>query len=497
MTRKLKKIEAQESVEFTFINTTYAAINVDLFNINQLSNIPTTPSTSSPNTVTDTFGSTSAFFSIVHPTNGNLYVTDSNRFVNVYDVTNTLITSIDLGVGTTPRGIAYNPANDSVYVGQNGRTDVAVISCVTNTLTTTIAGLSGIPIRLAYNSISNRMYVTNGNGVDVINCVTNTLLVSIVLANSNGIAFHPTLNRMYVTRIGGVNRVVIIECVSNTALGTVMATGIGPVSICYNSTFDNMYTSNNAGNSSTVIDCSTDTVTATIALGIAPNDCATETVQDSIYYVSKLGDMAIVDCATDTLTTTINISTNLEGIIFSEFTNSDMYLTDRVGNRIFQVTTTGAPTNNFYVTGTIDYNYFLRNIENEPVRVKAIRLEPLTQIQLSNVIQVKHWDASGFENSNPSFPSNSVSSYQKQGNISTVEYKNLIFDGYTYFSQYKINANESVTMVLYYDQYNRSNFSLKRSWIKKPLIYGQPGDRMDIDMNHNEVRFKYDENYES
>ena len=81
-----------------------------------------------------------------------------------------------------------------------------------------------------------------------------------------------------------------------------------------------------------------------------------------------------------------------------------------------------------------------------------------TQDQLSNAITISKRDADGHSNAKPKFPILDVSAWQEQGNRSSIPMGGIILDGRTFFSQYKINAGETVVFELCYEQLNRFCF---------------------------------------
>jgi YVTN family beta-propeller protein len=107
----------------------------------------------------------------------------SNDAYVINGLTNDVVKAI--AVGRMPIGIAYDPANNSVYVGSANST-VSVINASTDNVVSTISLFSGaghINFNfIAYSSINDALYVSRSvvTVVSVINTVTNAHVNDIV-----------------------------------------------------------------------------------------------------------------------------------------------------------------------------------------------------------------------------------------------------------------------------------------------------------------------------
>ena len=105
------------------------------------------------------------------------------------------------GLGNAPFGIAYDSVNERIYVTNSGDNNVSVIDITTNTVIDTIpVGIE--PFDIAYSPDNQGMYVTNGGDstVSVINTTTNTIDTTTITVGSApyGIAYDLVSDRMYV-----------------------------------------------------------------------------------------------------------------------------------------------------------------------------------------------------------------------------------------------------------------------------------------------------------
>ena len=104
-------------------------------------------------------------------------------------------------LGNAPFGIAYDSVNEKIYVTNSNDNTVSVIDITTNTVIDTITvGIE--PFDIAYDRDNQRMYVSNGgdNTVSVINTTTNTVDPTPITVGSApyGIAYDLVSDRMYV-----------------------------------------------------------------------------------------------------------------------------------------------------------------------------------------------------------------------------------------------------------------------------------------------------------
>lgn len=497
-----EELEALDSVQFNFVNTTDAPIAPDLFNIDVLANTPTEPQYIVPPFGIDmTQAMGTPVETVSNPNNGNTYTTsNSGQTVEVYDPSGTFITSIALGAGFNPFGIVYNSVKNSMYVSSGNLNRIVEIDCATNTIVATILGFIADLGFMAYNSINNTIYVSvQGSTVDVVNCTTNTIIgtINIVTGQPNWITFNPDSNVVYISSNADTS-LRKVDCNTNTIVGLIDIVAGSPDGSAYASDSKKLYVGTNTGDIVAVIDTSTDTLLKQIAftVGSMPIDVAYDPNLNYIYVGhNAVNQITIINGGNDSILTTIAPSTKPSTIFYDTFARR-ILISVPLANTVYGISTNGVTSNPLYVTGSSDYNCFVRNLETEPILLLGMWVISESQIQLANPLNIRTKSADGRSKVMPDFPSLQVSTYQEQGNRALILFGDkTVFDGRTFFSEYNIQSNQQVTFILLYDQFNRANFSLKDGWMKKPLLYGISGDRAYIDTNHNEVRDKYDENY--
>ena len=165
-----------------------------------------------------------------------------------------------------------------------------------NVITTISTGPS--PFAVAVDEVTNRIYVSHGNDVSVIDGQTNTIVSIAVGANAGPIAVNTVTNKIFVACGSGVT---VIDGVSN-AVTTIPTTETNPDSIAVNPVTNKIYVadSNNFINGSVLeIDGATNAVT-TVAKGFLVGPIAVNPVTNQIYVCGNIlgGEATVIDGAT-------------------------------------------------------------------------------------------------------------------------------------------------------------------------------------------------------
>ena len=238
---------------------------------------------------------------------------------------NTVIATIS--VGDSPRGIAFDSANNRMYVANYLDDTVSVIDTEENTVIATI-DVGDHPSTL--DSVNNRMYVTNAfdNTISVIDTDDNTVIATIAAGtNPVGIAFDSANNRMYVANYNQ-SIVSVIDTDDNTVIATI-SVGSFPFNIAFDSANDRMYVTEWKGHEVSVINTATNTVDATIAAGDYPVGIAFDSANNRMYVGINSDDtVKVINTATNEVDATISVGDYPYGIAFDSV-NNRMYVTNR------------------------------------------------------------------------------------------------------------------------------------------------------------------------
>ncbi|WP_231868845.1 VCBS domain-containing protein [Rhodococcus opacus] len=265
-----------------------------------------------------------------------------SKSVSVLDTNDTVVGTVT--VGTSPTGVAANPAGTRVYVTNSGSGNVSVIDTATNTVVATVK-TGTTPSAVAVNPAGTRAYVTNsGSGtVSVINTATNTVVGSPIKVGitPNAVAVSPDGTRVYVTNRSS-NTVSVINTATNTVVATIR-TGTTPNAVAVNPTGTRAYVTNRANNTVSVIDTATNSVVTTVAVGSQPTAVRVSPDGSAAYVVSNPDRLTVIDARTNTVVSTLSIDSPTESGDHSIALSADgsrMLVTDATDGRVRAVTLT-------------------------------------------------------------------------------------------------------------------------------------------------------------
>jgi YVTN family beta-propeller protein len=287
------------------------------------------------NTVIDTIASINGASPLAFDSaNNRMYVTQySDSTVSVINTATNAVDAI-VTVGLNPIGIAFDSANNRMYVTNNGANTVSVINTATNNVDESIS-VGTAPWGIAFDSANNRMYVTNkdDNTVSVINTATNNVDATIAVGSSpRGIAFDSANNRMYITN-NGANTVSVIDTAANKVDATI-SVGTAPWDTEFDSANNRMYVTNFSDSTVSVINTATNAVDATISVEVRPRGIAFDSANNRMYVTNNGSDtVSVINTATNNVDATIAVGGSPWGIAFDS-ANNRMYVTNNQDGNI-------------------------------------------------------------------------------------------------------------------------------------------------------------------
>jgi YVTN family beta-propeller protein len=235
--------------------------------------------------------------------------------------------TVVLGVSLTTLSPVAAQRGASMYVCNFGSDTVSVIDTNTNTVGKPIPVGNG-PSGIAFDPIHDRMYVTNGDGVSVID-VFRYIVVGTIPIPGGGIAFDPTHNRMYVlTESAGRGAVSVIDTNTNTVVGSPIPVGDEALDIEFDPTHNRMYVTNIDSDSVSVIDTNTNTVLGSPIPVLDPYGIALDPTHNRMYVVNhRAANVSVIDTNTNTVVgLPISVGESAYGIAFDP-THERMYVT--------------------------------------------------------------------------------------------------------------------------------------------------------------------------
>lgn len=217
-------------------------------------------------------------FSIPMMFPGEILLNPATNRAYIQGAMGTMVMDINTGavLATLPTGpvggLNLDAAANRLYVGDTVGQKVDTF----DTLSNTIIGTNTLPVGTiladaAVDSAANRLYVSSQvpQYVYVIDIASNTLIASIPVPLPRGIVVNPTTNRAYVVSAG--DNVFVLDTVTNTIVATIpLPAGSNGGGIKLNPATNRVYTTNTLNNSVSVINTITNTVVTTIAVGANP-----------------------------------------------------------------------------------------------------------------------------------------------------------------------------------------------------------------------------------
>ncbi|WP_256973852.1 Ig-like domain-containing protein [Rhodococcus sp. NCIMB 12038] len=228
-----------------------------------------------------------------------------SKSVSVLDANNAVVGSVT--VGTSPTGVAANPAGTRVYVTNSGSGNVSVIDTVTNKVVATVT-TGTTPNAVAVNPTGTRAYVTNSSSgtVSVIDTATNKVVATVTTGTTpNAVAVNPTGTRAYVTNSSS-GTVSVIDTATNKVVATV-GVGTTPNAVAVNPTGTRVYVTNRGSNTVSVIDTATNKVVGTVAVGSRPTAVRVSYDGSAAYVVTDSDRLWVIDTATTKVVSNVGI----------------------------------------------------------------------------------------------------------------------------------------------------------------------------------------------
>ena len=267
--------------------------------------------------------------------NNNMYVTNfGSNIISVINSNNEVITTIN--VGFSPQAIAYNSANNDMYFANYRSNTVSVINS-NNQLVATIDVGSG-PKGIAYNSANNNMYVSNyrSNTVSVINSNNQLVATMDVGTNPYASAYNSANNNMYVSNYGS-NTVSVINTSNHKVVATIPV-GLFPLNVAYNSFNHDMYVDNSGSNTVSVINSNNEVIT-TINVGFSPQGIAYNSANNNMYVSNyRSNTVSVINTSNNTVVATIPVGPFPQAIAYNS-ANHDMYVANFGSNTVSVIAT--------------------------------------------------------------------------------------------------------------------------------------------------------------
>jgi YVTN family beta-propeller protein len=253
-----------------------------------------------------------------------------------------IVTATD-GPGGSPTAVAVNPATNKIYVANELGQNILVIDGATNS-STVINTPGSSPTAITVNPITNTIYAVNQNNntVTVINGATNAISSVNAGGSPFAVAVNPVTNTIYVASqcdpsaapLCGNGLITIINGADNsTTAFTAGPAGDSALALAANPVTNKIYVAESRGNNVAVIDGASNTITTT-ATGNFPVAVAVNPVTNKIYAVNQTdGTVTVIDGASNTVTSTITVGTQPSAVAVNSVTNK-IYVANAGSNSV-------------------------------------------------------------------------------------------------------------------------------------------------------------------
>lgn len=240
----------------------------------------------------------------VDQADGTAYVSNQNDFGGTVSVVNeakkSVATTIQLGRGTSPDGVAVDPNTRTVFVADTTNNRVSMIDTASHGVRGSIP-VGSNPGGIAVDSKTGRVYVTTEHGVAVINEATRAVVATVPVAHiinsSDDIGVDPNKGRVYVGTTSGVAEIKE----STNAVAATVRVGKAMGGIAVDSATGTVYSSHDG--TEAVIPESANKVTKTIT-GVAGAYADAADPASKTMFVGGSKGLSVINEATNTVSGT-------------------------------------------------------------------------------------------------------------------------------------------------------------------------------------------------
>ncbi len=266
--------------------------------------------------------------------NNKIYVAGSNNRICIINGT----THERHGAVNTGKGIhflSYNSISNKIYCSNGESNTIQIISGDTDSIITTIS-VGNYPRGLQYNQISNKLYCANydDNTITIINGQNEQIIKTLDgLNNPRRMCFNPIKNEIYCGNFG-YGSISVISGLSDSVVETIDLSSFGgsPQCIIYDSVHNQVYSGTTYGPTA-VISCDSNKVIDTISA--AALDMTINYQNNRLYAISSLSSSSeqikIIDTETNTLLDSISLSESPSSIIYDPINDRIFCASDNYG----------------------------------------------------------------------------------------------------------------------------------------------------------------------
>jgi YVTN family beta-propeller protein len=213
-----------------------------------------------------------------------------------------------VATGNSPFDVAADSRSGLAYVTNQASATVTVIQGSTGKVIATIPVRSA-PGGIAVNPATNRIYVADPQGYQIISGARNKVIMTVTAASQGtaSVAVDKATDTVYLTDL--FHQTVLAIDGSTGAIMNTIGVGHFPDGVTVDQNTDTAYVANSADGTVSVINCRTNEVTGTITVGGVPGQLAVNQQTDTVYVPDFQGDtLTAINGQTDAVAKTIHIT---------------------------------------------------------------------------------------------------------------------------------------------------------------------------------------------
>lgn len=250
-----------------------------------------------------------------------------------------VVDTIWLGTEIKPLDVSVNPYIKRIYVSCQDNNMVFVIDEINNSVIDTI--LLNQPRNISINSKTNRIYITQGDKISVIDGLTDCVVDTVTIEDyAYNVCVNPFTNQIYVTARKGYcidpYRVYVIDGITDSITATIPV-GDYPLGVSVNPNFNYIYVANMWSSSVYTIDGTGDSVIAALAVASWPYDICvnpkTNRVYVTHYYWEETNLVSVIDGSNNSVLATVVSGENPHSICVNP-ENNRVYVANEGSNDV-------------------------------------------------------------------------------------------------------------------------------------------------------------------
>jgi len=248
------------------------------------------------------------------PVSDKVYFAASSAKVVVVDATSDTVAA-RIWAGEDPRLVCYDPVDTSTWAASPDGAAVGVIDGATDQLTDMLWFRVFSPGASCYNPDNDRLYCL-GRGLAEIDCDSNRVRREIPAGNSaDSIVWNPANNKIYYSSPAD-NTVSILDCTSDSITAAVAA-GARPDAMCCSEN-GKVYVTTKAGGVA-VIDPSGDSIRAFVRTPYDPITLCYDRTDNKVYAgMGSSGQVSVIDVGRDSVVATVPVADSCRQVCWSQ-----------------------------------------------------------------------------------------------------------------------------------------------------------------------------------